>query len=72
MVLLVAEDESRILQELDNGVGFAVDHVCPFMNFISQYSQNDTKNDGPLVGLLDRVIGCHQQSHRYEHGHGVG
>jgi hypothetical protein len=36
MVLYVAEDQSRILEELDDGVGLRVDHVRPLVDLIGE------------------------------------
>ena len=51
MMFFVTEDQSRILQELNDRMGLRVYHVGPFVDFICEDGQNDAENDCPFIQL---------------------
>lgn len=51
MVFIVADNQSGLLQELDDGVRLFVNHVSPFMALVSQNPDNHCEDYHPVASL---------------------
>lgn len=71
VMLFVAEDESRVLEEPNDGMGFGVDHVSPFVDLICQNTQNNSKDNSPLVNLTNHTLWLDKKPEPNEERHGV-
>lgn len=71
VVLLVAEDEPALLQQLDDGVGLGVHHVCPLVDLVGENAQHHCEDDSPLVDLAERALGGDHEPDADEDGHRI-
>ena len=62
MVFFVAEDQTGFLEELNNWMRLAVDHMGPFVDLICEDAQDHSKNNSPGVGLPNGVVRDDPQS----------
>lgn len=71
MVLLVTQDQPRVLKESDDRMWLAVNHMRPLMDLVGEDPQDHSEDDRPSICLPNAVIGSDPQSHSDEQGHGV-